>query len=84
MKRKTPPPPETLKKIDKFRQTAGEKIRTALREYPMTKRELQEKTGLTYLTILNITSGKSYSFESLIQVLDTLEMELRIRKGDGK
>jgi len=82
MKRITKIPKESQSKIDAFRESASYKINYELQARHISKREIARLTGLTYMTVLNITSGRSYSFESLIQVLDVLGMDLRIRRAE--
>lgn len=84
MKRKTELPPETNRAIREFSDTVVSRVNAEMRQQKISRREMANRTGLTYNTVLNITSGRYYSFDSLIQVLQELGLGLRIRKEAGE
>ena len=83
MKRKTQVPPEVQAKLRKFQELTGEKIRNTMAIQKISQAEIMRKTGLSPMMVYNIVHGKSYSFESLIQILDICGMELTARRSDN-
>lgn len=87
--KKTEATPKTTAAIirtpaEEFHQRTGEKIRNAMYFGKISKQKMSEDLGMHYQSIRKICSGKGqYSFDSLITVLDYLDMDLKIRTREG-
>lgn len=58
------------------REKIKERIKERRVQLGLTQKQLGEKTGLTYQTILNLEKGKACTLQSLIKVCEALEIDL--------
>lgn len=59
----------------------SEDIRQAIRESGLSLRRTAEKTkGLSYSQIARITAGENYTIDTLLKVLDVLDLRIKIEK----
>ncbi|WP_405117639.1 helix-turn-helix transcriptional regulator [Paenibacillus sp. FSL H8-0317] len=72
-------PPEYYSiSIPKLEITHG--IKEALRERNMSVRKLADKVGVKHPQIIRVTSGENYNIETLLRILDVLDLEIVLQK----
>lgn len=68
--------------IEKEREKIGKAIRDEMEKQNFSLRSLGKKVGYKHGQILRITNGKNYNIETLLRVLEGLDMEIKIKKKD--
>lgn len=72
--------------IENIKQEIGEKIKRNIKYNSLSLRKVAEKIdGISYTQIHRVTSGKSsYTIDSLLNVLQVLDLEVEIREKGSK
>ncbi|MED1747177.1 helix-turn-helix transcriptional regulator [Brevibacillus borstelensis] len=68
--------------LDSTKKKIVEKIKLQLKLNNTSIRKLAEKTGMKHPQILRVTSGENYNIETLIRILDALNLEILIKEKD--
>jgi len=62
------------------KQRIVQAITETLAEQKMSIRKLAEQAEMKHPQIIRITQGKNYEIETLLRILDVLDMEIQIKK----
>lgn len=56
------------------------RIKEALGERNLSVRKLAEKAGMKHPQIIRVTSGENYNIETLLRILDALDLEIVLQE----
>lgn len=59
--------------------TITKKIKESLKEKKLSIRQLGEEIGLKHPQIIRVTSAKNYNIDTLLKILDGLDLEIEIK-----
>lgn len=57
-------------------------IKEAMQEQNLTVRSLAEKIEMKHPQIIRVTGGQNYNIDTLMKILDGLDLEIEIKKKD--
>ncbi|MCI3921352.1 helix-turn-helix transcriptional regulator [Paenibacillus sp. TRM 82003] len=55
-------------------------IKTKIDKHNITVRRLAEQSGMKHPQVIRVTSGENYNIETLIKILDALDLEIIIKE----
>lgn len=59
------------------------RIKEALGERNLSVRKLADKVGMKHPQIIRVTSGENYNIETLLRILDALDLEIVLQKREA-
>lgn len=59
-------------------------LKEVMDQEELTFRELAEDIGMKHPQIIRVTSGKNYNIDTLLRILDGLDLEIEIKKKNFK
>ncbi|TYS12983.1 helix-turn-helix transcriptional regulator [Rossellomorea vietnamensis] len=73
--------PSEYKVINLPKQKISEAVRLGLKEKKLSLRKAADKVeGMSYPQISRITSGENYNIDTLLKILNILDLEIEIKK----
>lgn len=57
-------------------------IRDEINYQELSIRKLAERVGVKHPQILRVTGGENYNIETLLRILDALDLQIELRKKD--
>lgn len=57
-------------------------IKSTTKEKGLTVRSLAEQIGMKHPQIIRVTSGQNYNIDTLLKILDGLDLEIKIKRRD--
>lgn len=57
-------------------------IKERMKEKGLTVRSLAEQIGMKHPQIIRVTSGQNYNIDTLLKILDGLDLEINIKRRD--
>lgn len=72
--------PKDFYTISKPKLQISKKLKEGMEEKELTVRGLAEKIGMKHPQIIRVTSGENYNIETLLKILDGLDLEIEIKK----
>lgn len=61
-----------------------QKIKQTMEDKQLSIRKLAKSAGMKHPQIVRVTSGENYNIETLLKILDVLELEIDIKVKEGK
>jgi HTH-type transcriptional regulator / antitoxin HipB len=72
--------PEDYYKLSIPKLNITEKIKEGLDNKKLSVRKLAENIGLKHPQIIRVTSSKNYNIDTLLRILDGLDLEIEIKQ----
>jgi len=76
--------PDDYYKIEVPKLEIVKQIRNALDKNKISIRKLAKKVGLRHPQIIRVTSANNYNIDTLLKILDGLDLEIEIKPKKGK
>lgn len=57
-------------------------LKSTMEDKGYTVRSLAEKIGMKHPQIIRVTSGQNYNIDTLLKILDGLDLEIKIKRRD--
>lgn len=72
--------PDEFNTISKPKLQISKILKEVMDQEEFTFRELAEEIGMKHPQIVRVTSGKNYNIDTLLRILDGLDLEIEIKR----